>query len=92
MNERIKCLSAFEEHLIREERSAATIRKYLRDARDFEIFAAGREWNKDLTLEWKQTLIDKGLAVRSVNSMLASLNAYCRFLGRRDCAVKYMRL
>ena len=92
MNEQTICLSAFEQYLIREERAAATIRKYLRDARSFESFAAGREWSKDLTLEWKKTLIGKGLAARSVNSMLASLNAYCRFYGREDCATKYMRL
>ena len=85
-------LSAFEQYLYREERARATVEKYLRDATSFELFAAEKEWTKDLTLSWKQSLIENGFAVRSINSMLASLNAYLRFLGREDCRVKYLRV
>ena len=85
-------LSAFEQYLYREERARATVEKYLRDATSFELFAAEKEWTKDLTLSWKQSLIENGFAVRSINSMLASLNAYLRFLGREDCRVKALRL
>ena len=85
-------LQAFEQHLAAEERTRATIEKYLRDARAFERYAGEREWTKELILSWKQSLIDRGLAARSINSMLASLNAYLRFLGREPCRVRYLRL
>lgn len=85
-------LSSFCEYLIREEKSAATIEKYLRDTRGFLNFAAGREVTKDLTVAYKTELQKKGYAVRSVNSMLASLNSLMDFLEWTDCKVKALRL
>jgi len=35
-------LTAFEEYLLREEKSAATVEKYLRDARAFVLYAEGK--------------------------------------------------
>ena len=41
---------------------------------------------------WKRTLIEQGYAVRSINSMLASVNSLLGFLGWHDCKVKNIRI
>ena len=84
-------LCGFRDHLLREEKSPSTLQKYLRDARAFLAFARGRPMDKALVLGWKQSLQTEGRALRSVNSMLASVNSYLRYLGREDCRVKYLR-
>lgn len=72
-------LAAFRENLLREEKSSVTVEKYLRDAALFAAFAAGRTVTKELTVAYKQSLQAKGYAVRSINSMLASLNSLLTF-------------
>ena len=94
MSERILTsghLDAFRDNLIREEKSAATIEKYLRDAAAFLAYSKGRSITKELTVSYKQYLQDRGYAIRSINSMLASLNSLLEFLGWADCKVKNLR-
>ena len=82
----------FHRYLCSEERTENTVTKYLRD------IAAFREWNgeqavtKDRVIAYKQHLLDTGYKVRSINSMLASLNSFFAFLGWNDCKVKALRL
>lgn len=84
-------LTAFRDYLLREEKSAATIEKYLRDARVFAAFAKEKEVTKELTVSFKKSLEEQNYAVRSINSMLASLNSLLMFLGWADCKVKNLR-
>jgi site-specific recombinase XerD len=88
-NERICELSNY---LRREEKSAATLEKYLRDVQAFCEYADGSELTKELVVAWKKHLIDRGYAVRSVNSMLASINSLLDFLGLSNCKVKNIRM
>lgn len=95
MNERIltrEQISDFSDYLYREEKSTATREKYLRDAKAFCVYAGGEMVTKDLVLAWKKNLVDNGYAVRSINSMLASMNSLLDFLGWSDCKVKNIRL
>ena len=95
MKERIitkKQLSMFEAELRKEEKSAATVEKYLRDARAFISFAEGAAITKELAISYKQKLISDSYAVRSINSMLASINSLFAFLGWHDCKVKAIKL
>ena len=71
----------FRDYLLREEKSANTVEKYLRDIRAFAAFAGDREVTKKLVVEFKQELLDRGYAVRSINSMLAGINSLFAFLG-----------
>lgn len=87
-----KHLDGFREYLEGEEKSGATTAKYLRDARAFGVFADGKEITKALVLEWKQELVEKGYAVRSINSMLASLNSLLDYLGVAGCRVKAIKV
>ncbi len=84
-------ISGFKEHLILEERSAATVEKYIRDVKAFSVFASGAEVTKELVIEYKKHL-QEGYAVRSVNSMLASINSLFAFLGWHELKVKSIKL
>lgn len=82
----------FSDYLFREEKSAATQEKYLRDVRAFWVFASGQVVTKELMVAYKQNCVEQGYAVRSINSMLASVNSLLDFLGWQDCKVKNIRL
>lgn len=85
-------LSDFRSFLIREEHALATIEKYVRDVKLF------LEWNqesvitKERVIGWKNTLIDSKYSVTSINSMLASLHCYFRYIQIDGCNVKYLRI
>lgn len=85
-------IQSFSEFLALEEKSKATQEKYLRDVNAFSKFVAERNICKEETIAWKQKLIEQGYAVRSVNSMLASVNSFFCFLSWEDCRVKNIRL
>lgn len=83
-------LQRFAEQLLAEEKSAATVEKYLRDARTFLLFADGR-LTKETVTAYKRELTGR-FAPASVNSMLTAVNGFLRFLGRGDCAVRLLRV
>lgn len=85
-------LETFAVHLRRQEKSAATVEKYRRDAAVFFVFAGDAPVDRTLTAAYKAHLLARGYADRSVNSMLASLNSLLTFLGWEDCKVKSVRL
>lgn len=85
-------IEQFRQHLIRQERSIATVEKYIRDTRSFLAFVDGKELSKDLTMQYKETLVRSGYAVRSINSMLAAVNSFLEFMNRRECRVKTIKL
>ena len=84
-------IKEFSNYLCREEKSSATQEKYLRDAQAFCVYADGNEITKELVIAWKKKLVEQGYAVRSVNSMLASVNSLLDFLGVSNCKVKNIR-
>lgn len=84
-------LYEFGDYLIREEKSPATVEKYLRDARAFFDFTGENTVTKERVLAWKETLLEKKYAVSSINSMLASLNSLLSFLGLSECKVKSLK-
>lgn len=95
MEERIinqKRIQQFSQYLAQEEKSAATVEKYLRDVQAFHRFVEGRPVNKELVIAYKKQCMEQGYAVRSINSMLASINSFLGFMGWLDCKVKSIRL
>ena len=77
--------------MILEEKSTATVEKYLRDARAFLAYIGKESITKDVVLSYKNHLQENAYAVRSINSMLASINSLLTFLGWNDCRVKFMK-
>lgn len=66
MNEMIltkQHLTAFAAYLGREEKSRATIEKYLRDASAFRAWTAGRPVTKELVVAYKHRLVDLGYTI-----------------------------
>lgn len=84
-------LKRFQEYLIREEKSTATVEKYLRDVRSFLNFMKDCEIRKENTIAYKEHLM-KQYAPASVNSMLVALNSFLRFLDLPKCCVKLMKI
>lgn len=85
-------IEAFHQYLIREEKSTATVEKYLRDVRAFMVYVGEKSVTKDVVMEYKKHLQEENYAVRSINSMLASLNSFLIYIGWSDCKVKSMKL
>ena len=86
-----KMIAGFKEHLILNERSAATVEKYIRDVMAFTSYAHNKAITKETVIEYKKHL-QKDYAVRSVNSMLASINSLFSFLNWHDLKVKALKL
>ncbi|MBR6579073.1 MAG: tyrosine-type recombinase/integrase [Clostridia bacterium] len=87
-NESIK---AFKNHLMDEEKSTATVQKYIRDVVCFSNWLGGRITDKSIVLEYKAYLCEK-YAPASVNAALSSLNSYFAFCGRLDLKVKNLKI
>lgn len=66
-----KMIAGFSEHLILEERSAATIQKYIRDIKAFAKYAEGAV-TRETVIAYKKHL-QEHYAVRSVNSIDCSV-------------------
>ncbi len=87
----VEQIKDFADYLCREEKSAATQEKYLRDVQAFCAYADGSDITKELVIAWKKALIAEGYAVRSINSMLAGINSLLDFLGLSSCKTKNIR-
>jgi len=86
-----ECLKAFITYLREEEKSPKTIEKYERDVLAFLHYIKDEEICKERTIAYKHSLEDQGYAIRSINSMVTSVNRFLDFLGRADCKVKNLR-
>lgn len=84
-------IMAYEKHLEREEKSPATIEKYLRCARTFADFLGKQRITKEIVCAYKKHLEGIGYAVRTINGMLAAINSLLAFLGLKTCMVKIIR-
>lgn len=82
----------FYNYLVSEEKCKATIEKYLRDIDAFCRGIGDTPVTKEAVVAFKQQLLEQGYAVRSVNSMLASVNSLFSFLGWQNCRVKSLRI
>ena len=86
-----KMIEDFSCYLKSEEKSENTVGKYLRDVRTFAEYLGGAEITKETVIAYKNKLISENYAVRSINSMLASLNSLFSFLNWMDCRVKSIK-
>lgn len=85
-------VTAFRDHLVEEERSEGTIEKYLRDVKMFLLWLDEKPLDKVQLIHWKEYLMAGDYKPATINAMIASVNAYLRFVGREDCIVRGLRL
>ena len=81
-------IRAYAHYLHMEEKSGATMEKYLRDIRAFACWLDGRDISKELTSEWKSHLVSQDYAPTTVNA----LNSLLEFLDLRECRVKFLKI
>ncbi len=94
MEERIltaDIIENFRKNLELQEKSTSTIEKYIRDVKAFSVYAENVAITKEKVIAYKKYL-GNNYAVRSVNSMLASINSLFSFLGWHDLRVKSLKL
>ena len=83
----VETLAAFAQALRAEERCTETIKQYTRSVRQFAAWLA-----PETVAAGSAELLRRGLSPATVNSKLAGLNRFFRFLGWMDCTVKPLRL
>ena len=84
-------LAAFARQLGEEERSPATLEKYLREVRQFAAFLGGREVTRELAAAWREELSARQ-SPATVNGKLTALDRLLASLGWEDCRVKHLRV
>ena len=82
----------FKQYLQEEEKSTATVEKYLREVRQFAAWLNGREVCKRVVSEWKDGLVLQGYSPATVNGKLTALECFLKFCGWEDCRVKHLKL
>lgn len=85
-------VAAFARKLQENECAAGTIAKYRHDVQQFCQWAETRPVSRELANEWKEHLVSAHYAPATINSMLAALNGFFRFMGWNDCRVKFLKI
>ena len=86
-----KAIKDFQICLYEEERSDNTIEKYMRDVRLFREWLQDRSIDKSVVIEYKKEICQR-YAVKSVNSMLSSINAFFVFMGWYELKIKTLKI
>jgi len=84
-------IEKFEVYLINEEKSSATLEKYIRDVVAFMEWLADTFLDKGAVLQYKQHLIEN-YAPASVNSIISSLNSFFTYNEWYDLKVKSVKI
>lgn len=85
-------LKQFHECLVKEEKSQATIEKYMRDLKTFAAYIGKKEISKEIIITYKNKLLEDGYAPRSINSMLASIHSFLEMFGLSTMKVKILKI
>ena len=88
---RPEMIREFKDYLINDEKSRATIEKYLRDVVRFAERMSWGEIDRGQVIMYKGEL-ERDYAVRSANSMIAALNAFFRFMNWQELNIKQFKV
>ncbi len=78
-------------YLKEQERTEATIQKYIRDITALRTFLQDGIFTKARLLEWK-AMLTASYAPVTVNGMLTSVNGFLNFCGLRECRIKGLKI
>ena len=82
-------LEEYINYLRNEEKSKATISKYLCDLKKLMSYADDREIDKELMIAYKEKLFEEEhYEVSSINSFLVAANRFCEYMGWYEVRVK----
>ena len=85
-------LAAFARQLREQERAPGTIEKYIRDVSAASAWLRGAEVSRDGAAAWRDSLLERGYAPVTINSMVAAVNQFFTFLGWEDCKIKSLKI
>ena len=74
-----------------EEKSEATIRKYMNDVSSFIEYVNDKEISKEVVIAYKKELSEI-YKPRTVNVKIIAVNRFLKYIGRNDCVVKTMKI
>ncbi len=83
-------VTEFQDSLLRLERSPHTIGRYMHDVKSYYAFLGGQEVTSETTCAYKQKLVDRKYAPSSINTILASLFAFFKFMEWPGCGTQRM--
>lgn len=84
-------IKKYRAYLNEEEKSKATVEKYMRDVSAFASWLSGRTVEKATVADYKR-LLTESYAPSSVNSMISSLNGFFAFNEWFDCKIKTLKI
>ena len=84
-------IEIYQNYLIEEEKSQATINKYIHDITTFIKWLPKDTFDKNIVLSYKKFLLEK-YSIASVNSMLSSLNSFFAYMEWLDLKVKTVKV
>lgn len=88
-----KLMEKFREYLYEEEKSNATVSKYICDIKKLKEYANGQELDKKLIVSYKEYLQNKGCYKSgSINSFLVAANCFFQFMGWNDLKIKTIKV
>lgn len=86
-------IKEYEKYLYEEERSLATISKYISDIHKLMEYAEDKEITKKVMIEYKQYLMEsEKYKESSINSFLAAANIFLQFMGWKEAVVKQYKI
>ncbi|MCD8323643.1 MAG: site-specific integrase [Clostridiales bacterium] len=81
----------YRNYLIDNERSAATVSKYLAAVRDLFLFLGEKTPERRDILDYREHLL-KTRTAKTVNAALSAINGFFLFAGREDLTVHYLKI
>lgn len=84
-------LQNFKDVLYNNEKSKATIDKYIRSIERLSVFLDGRDVSKELLIAYRDELLKKCKA-QTVNGVLSAINAYLDYCGMSDMKMRLLRV
>ena len=85
-------IAAYGAYLRQEDRARGTVEKYLRDLAAFARWLGSETVSREAPADWKRHLLSRRCAPATINSMLASLNSFFRFMGWESRRVKFLKV
>jgi len=85
-------LEQYRAKLMEEEKSTATIEKYMHDVKEFAAFLGDENISHEKVTTWKATLLEEGFAPQTVNGKLSALNGLFRLLGKEECRARFLKI
>ncbi len=89
--ENMEKINDFEIYLINNEKSQATIKKYVREIKEFLCWLQEEEITKEKLIYYRKILLDKHKP-QTVNIKLSAINTFLKFAGMENIKVKFVKV